>query len=254
MHMQDDAAVPVGDTADHIAEARQKACRMLAGESHVGNVDDVRQALIRARDGVLLTWAVWVALDAFQVETEVGGLLIAFAAGMALLLGLTTGIATLTQLRYYESELERERNEIRDMPEHERDELRELYAAKGFRPPLLDQIVDTLCADDDRLLKVMMEEELGLFFHNVNHPVLVGVWNAAGALVAALLLAIPVCYLDAAATRWWMPIGGTVLLALLACIRGRATQRIIPTLASWIVVGLVTGGVVHFVGRTFAGG
>jgi len=45
---------PVSDAADHVAEARQRARQVLAGESHIGAVDDWRRALVSARDALIL--------------------------------------------------------------------------------------------------------------------------------------------------------------------------------------------------------
>jgi len=243
-----------GDMADHISEARQRARRAFAAEPHVGTVDDARQAIGRARDGAVLVWLLWIVLEVFAPGVPVAGVLVAAGAGIAVFLGLMAALAIRAQLAHYESELHRERSEILTDFEHERAEVRELYAAKGFQPPLLDQVVDTLCADNDRLLKVMMEEELGLFFQNLHHPVLVGLWNGAGALVGSLLLALPLLVLGAGAARWWMPGAGVVLLAALAFLHTRGVRRWFPTLVTWVFVAVVTGGLVFFLSQAIAGG
>ncbi|MEE9293467.1 MAG: VIT1/CCC1 transporter family protein, partial [Phycisphaerae bacterium] len=164
----------LAETADHITEARQRARIVFSGESHLGEVDDWRQAIIAARDGIILIWIFWIAMHGAGVTDAAGPILVCAGLGIAVHLGVASGIATRLRLHHYESELERERREIIDTPEHEREEVLALYAAKGFHEPLLTQIADTLCADDDRLLKVMMEEELGLFIQYINHPLLVG--------------------------------------------------------------------------------
>ena len=55
-----------------------------------------------------------------------------------------------------------ERFEIAHHRGQEKEELTELYALKGFKGELLDQVINVLMADDNRLLSVMLEEELGL--------------------------------------------------------------------------------------------
>jgi hypothetical protein len=107
-----------------------------------------------------------------------------------------------------------------------------------------------LCADDDRLLKVMMEEELGLALHHVNHPILVGVWNFAASAVAGLMLAIPVALSAPAFAHWWMPIAGTAALILLSIISWRATGRsFLEFLTVGAFMALVTGGVVYLLAQ-----
>ena len=241
------------DAADHVAEARLRARQVLAGESHIGAVDDWRRALVSARDALILIWLTWVALHGFGDPPFTGWMLVALAVALALLLGISTARSTHAQVHYYAAELDRERHEIRTNFEHEREEVRELYAAKGFRDPLLAQIVDTLSADDDRLLKVMMEEELGLSLYHVNHPLIVGLWNFAGALTAGLALALPTALMPSDSAHWWMPVGGCLLLGAVSWVSARATGRsMIEFFTVGLIMALVTGGVTYALSQWFA--
>jgi VIT1/CCC1 family predicted Fe2+/Mn2+ transporter len=180
-------------------------------------------------------------------------MLVAMSAALALLTGISTARSTQTQVDYYTSELQRERAEIRDDPDHDREEVVALYAAKGFQEPLLTQVVDVLCADDDRLLKVMMEEELGLSLFHVNHPLLVGLWNFAAALLAGLLLSLPVALGDAGFAHLWMPAAGTVALAVVSVISAKATGRsMFEFFAVGIIMAIVTGGVIYSLAQWFS--
>lgn len=249
----DDQAVGA-HVVDHLTDARRRAREMLAGESHLGAVDDWRRALVSARDSVILIWLTWLALHGFGDPPFTGLMLVALTIALALLIGMSTSRSVRTQVQYYTSELERERAEIRDHFEEECEEIRAMYAAKGFREPLLGQIVDTLAADDDRLLKVMMEEELGLSMYHINHPLIVGMWNFAGALAAGLVLALPASMLEPQQVRWWMPIGGGVVLLVVSIIAAQVTRRgILEFFAVGTVMAAVTGGVVYFLARWLAG-
>lgn len=84
--------------------------------------------------------------------------------------------------------LEQEKWEIEHNRAQEKEELKELYRAKGFEGKLLDDVIDTLMADGDRLLRVMVEEELGLSLESQEHPLKQGVGAAVGTLAAGLLI------------------------------------------------------------------
>ena len=83
--------------------------------------------------------------------------------------------------------LEQERWEIEHHFQQERDELRVLYAAKGFEGKLLEDVLDVLMADNDRLLKVMVEEELGLSLENTEHPLKQGLGACLGTFITSIL-------------------------------------------------------------------
>jgi VIT1/CCC1 family predicted Fe2+/Mn2+ transporter len=244
----------LSDAADHVSDARQRARRMLAGESHLGAVDDWRRALVSARDALIFLWLACVALHGFGDPPFSGWMLVALAVAIAVLLGISTARSTHAQVEYYAAELDRERHEIRTDLEHEREEVRALYAAKGFVDPLLSQIVDTLSADEDRLLKVMMEEELGLSLYHVNHPLVVGLWNFSAALVVGLVLSLPAALSTSDTAHWWMPTGGAMLLSLTAYLSSRFTGRgMIEFLTVGVMMAVVTGGVAYTLAQCFAG-
>ncbi len=239
---------------DHLTDARSRARDVLSGETHLGEVDDWRQALVTARDGAMLIWLVWVAMRGLDITASTGPVLLAAGLGISIYLGIATSVATRLRLRYCESELERERSEIESNPEEEREEVRALYAAKGFSEPLLGRITDILCADDDRLLKLMMEEELGLFIRHINHPLLVGIWNGAGAAIATIVLALPVCFQVPASTDFWMPGATSALFVVLAIASARVTYRsVVPVVAVWLGLAVVAGGFTYYFAAFLAG-
>lgn len=70
--------------------------------------------------------------------------------------------STLSDRDYYQAERVRETGEIEDTPEAEQQEIRDIYAAKGFTGDLLDRVVDTITANRETWLDTMMDEELHL--------------------------------------------------------------------------------------------
>ncbi|HLE23717.1 MAG TPA: VIT1/CCC1 transporter family protein [Anaerolineales bacterium] len=93
---------------------------------------------------------------------------IILAAGMAATFAESVSMAAVafTSRRadqdYYESERAREFRHLRLVPAVEQEEVRAIYAAKGFQDETLDRIVRTITADEDVWVGVMMAEELRL--------------------------------------------------------------------------------------------
>ncbi len=63
---------------------------------------------------------------------------------------------------FYLAEKQREQNEISSRPEEEREEIREIYAAKGFAGKLLEDVVSTITSNREIWVNTMMDEELHL--------------------------------------------------------------------------------------------
>ena len=118
---------------------------------------------------------------------------IILAAGMAATFAESVSMAAVafTSRRadqdYYESERAREFRHLRLVPAVEQDEIRAIYAAKGFQGETLDRIVRTITADEDVWVGVMMAEELRL--SPVDHraalksALIVGVAAVVGSLI-----------------------------------------------------------------------
>jgi VIT1/CCC1 family predicted Fe2+/Mn2+ transporter len=66
------------------------------------------------------------------------------------------------ELDYYKSEEDRQKREIKEVPENELFEVKEIYQKLGFKGNLLKQIVKHLTANKTRWVDVMMAQELKL--------------------------------------------------------------------------------------------
>jgi predicted membrane protein (TIGR00267 family) len=87
-----------------------------------------------------------------------------FAAAIteSISMGAVGYTSSVSERDYYQAEREREASEIAATPEAERQEIRDIYAAKGFTGKLLDDVVETITANRDTWLGTMMDEELHL--------------------------------------------------------------------------------------------
>lgn len=141
--------------------------------------------------------------------------------------------------------IEQERWEIEHHREQEKLELIEMYQAKGFSGKLLSDVIEVLMADDNRLLSVMLEEELGLTLEAFEHPLKQSLGAFLGSLVSIPLIA----------AHFFFPEFGIPLLGLLAVIfasyfaakleRNESMQAVIWNLA----VSLLTSLGVYFLAK-----
>lgn len=133
--------------------------------------------------------------------------------------------------------LAQEKWEIEHNRAQEREELTALYAAKGLEGQLLKDVIDVLMADENRLLEVMVREELGLSLENLEHPLKQGIVAGIGVIVSWAIAAI--FYLIFA-------FYGVFLAALLLlCITGGVMahfngNKLIPAIVWSLGVGTLT--------------
>jgi predicted membrane protein (TIGR00267 family) len=87
----------------------------------------------------------------------VAGLAATFAESVSM--GAVAYTSTLADADYYEAERAREIRHIVEVPHLEKNEVRDIYTRKGFEGELLDRIVETITANNDVWVAVMMSEE-----------------------------------------------------------------------------------------------
>ena len=178
------------DALQHVIDAQAQGI-VSAAEVHgietPGHLSAGADAARETAVALILFWALLVSL-----HNGTGTLLIIiFACGwLVWKTGRSSWLAWFRLERLHRV-LAQEKWEIEHHRQQERDELRVLYAAKGFEGKLLEEVLDVLMADNDRLLKVMVEEELGLVLSSYEHPIKQGLGAAIGVLFSAILCLAP---------------------------------------------------------------
>jgi VIT1/CCC1 family predicted Fe2+/Mn2+ transporter len=123
----------------------------------------LRDVILGGQDGLVNILGIILGVIAGGGSTTV--LLAAgFAAAIteSISMGAVGYTSSVSQRDFYRAERAREAAEIDTVPETERQEIREIYAAKGFTGELLERVVDTITANRDTWLATMMDEELHL--------------------------------------------------------------------------------------------
>ena len=119
--------------------------------------------ILGGQDGLVNVLGVILGVAAASNDLRIilaGGLAATFAESISM--GAVAYTSTLADRDFYLSEIEREKREIRDMPEVERKEIEDIFAKWGFEGDLLNQAVEQVMLDEQAWVDVMMHNELKL--------------------------------------------------------------------------------------------
>ena len=142
-----------------------------------------------ARETLLLLAALLILFSFSSIAlTEQIFFIISLSCGWIFWKGTRSAWLSWSRLARLHRVASEEQDEITKNRPQEREELIALYSAKGFQGQLLEKVVDVLMADQDRLLRVMLQEEMGYRLEESMHPLVQGLWAALGAFSALLLL------------------------------------------------------------------
>lgn len=116
-----------------------------------------------ATDGAVTTFAVVAGVVGASLSPAIVlilGFANLFADGFSMAVG--NYLATRSQREYIEKVRRREEWEIDNLAEQERQEIRDIYANKGFKDEILEEIVRIITSRRKVWVDTMMKEELGL--------------------------------------------------------------------------------------------
>lgn len=190
--------------------------------------------ILGSQDGIANVLGIILGLAAATSDIHI--ILIAALAALAaesVSMGAVAYTSTLSRRRLYLSEQRRELQEMRDVPETERAEVREVLAGWGYQGPALDDMLDRICANPRAMLEFMMSFELKLSPVEEsaarNSAILVGTATVLGHFIPLVPFLIPgVAILPAA-------VGAVVLSAATLLLIGWYEAKI--TLGRWYING-----------------
>lgn len=178
------------DPLRHVIDARRKG-KTASSEIHGAELPGhYCAAADSAKETTLLLLILWTLLSEIGFEQEkLHSFILVFLGGWLFWRVGRSAILGWSRLERLHRLIEEERWEIEHHRGQEKEELKALYAAKGFSGKLLDEVVEVLMADDNRLLQVMLQEELGLTLESYEHPLKQAAGSAVGVIGAAIILA-----------------------------------------------------------------
>lgn len=128
-------------------------------------------AIFGAVDGSVTTFAVVAGAVGAQLP---GGVVIILGVANLVADGFSMAVSnylgTKSEHEYVEMARRNEHHHIHHVPEGEREELRQIFARKGFTDEVLDKIVEVITQNHPLWVETMLQEEHGLQI-NGRHPV-----------------------------------------------------------------------------------
>jgi vacuolar iron transporter family protein len=192
-------------------------------EQHPHGGGWLREIVFGLNDG-LVTTLIFIMLVSGVAPTHL--LLVVLgeilAGGISMALG--GYLSARTSKEVLEKRIATERYEIRNEPEEERAELRAIYRNKGLQGHLLDRVVSHLTANEERWLRAMVHDELGVVDDEHINPWMQGGQIGLSFVIGGLIPTVPVL-LSLPQTRWWS-YGLTAGAAfVLGAIKARYTRK-----------------------------
>jgi vacuolar iron transporter family protein len=133
-----------------------------AREQH-GTNNSLRDVILGGQDGLVNMLGIALGVVAAGGSTHV---LVVTGIAAAITESISMGAVAYTSFGsdrdFYLAEMKREQEEISARPEEEREEIREIYAGKGFTGQLLEDVVSTITSNRETWVSTMMDEELHL--------------------------------------------------------------------------------------------
>lgn len=204
-------------------------------------------------DGSVTTFAVVAGAAGAELQSSIV-IILGFANLIADGFAMSVGsyLSTKSEAENYEKHKSIEFWEIDNLPEKEKEEIREIYRAKGFDGELLEKIVEVITADRDRWVDVMMKEEL-LMSEEHKSPIAMGTATFISFLIFGFVpLAIYVVdYVTPLDTNLFLI--SSILTAITFCIIGSLKAlvnqtRMFKSVFETLFLGAAAASLAYFVG------
>ena len=157
----------------------------------------LRDFVIGAMDGAVTTFAIVAGVAGAGLSSAVAivlGLANLLADGFSMAAG--NYLSTRTERELVDRARRLEERHIEQIPAGEREEVRQIFAAKGFAGDLLEEVVRTITQDRRRWVDTMLTEEHGLRLESPS-PAKAATVTFAAFCVAGAVPLLPLVLVDA---------------------------------------------------------
>ena len=224
-------------------------------ERHFTSSEVVRDLVIGMSDGLTVPFALAAglsgAVDSTSIIVTAG--LAEIAAG-SIAMGLGGYLAAKSDAEHYASERRREKKEVAEIPEEEREEVAQVFREYGLSREQVEPVVDALSQHPKAWVDFMMRFELGLEEPKPERA-LISAFTIGGAYVAGGLIPLaPYIVISNAQTALLYSIAVTLLaLFVFGFIKGRfTTAKPMRSALQTALVGSIAAGAAYAIARAIS--
>ncbi|CCQ98764.1 Vacuolar iron transporter 1 [[Clostridium] ultunense Esp] len=221
-------------------------------EKHFLAPDLIRDIVIGMADGLTVPFALAAGLSGAVTSTTlvvIAG--IAEIAAGSIAMGLGGYLAARTDREHYLTELERERREIIELPDREREEVAEILNGWGMKEQEVEAAVDSISSDPDKWVDFMMKYELGLEEPEPKRALNSSVTIGLSYIVGGFIPLSPYIFIPHPVTALLVSVIVTLIaLFLFGFIKGKFTGTK-PLKSAWqtMLVGGIAAGIAFLIAR-----
>jgi len=224
-------------------------------EKHFTAGQTVRDIVIGMADGLTVPFALAAGLSGAVSSTAiiVTAGLAEIAAG-SIAMGLGGYLAAKSDAEHYESERKREKREVAQIPEEEREEVARVFRGYGLSASEIQPIVEALSQRPQQWIDFMMRFELGLEEPDPKRA-LSSALTIGGAYIAGGLVPLaPYMLLHDRFTALWFSIAVTLIaLVVFGYVKGRlTTAKPIRSALQTALTGSAAAGAAFLIARAIS--
>lgn len=148
--------------------------------------------ILGSQDGLVNILGILLGVTAASTNLRI--ILVATLAALgaeSISMGAVAYTSTAARRRFYKGEEDRERAEMRDVPEIERAEVREVLVNWGYVGEALDRLLAMICENPKAMLEFMMAFELRLQPVDADEPTKSGLTVLAATIVGSFVPIVP---------------------------------------------------------------
>lgn len=216
-------------------------------ETQTGKGRLIKNLVFGVQDGALTTLGIVTGITGAVTDNSLIILAgIVSLAAEAVSMGAGEYISSKSEVEVYHHEVELEKKEMESVPDIERQEIVDIYKAKGFKGKLLNQIVDKITADRKLWLDTMLREELG-FPEKFEDPKKLGLQMLTASFIGGIIPIVPYFLLPPSVALIVSVLGTAVALFAVGAAKTTITK------GSWLKSGIemmLIGMLVALVGYT----